>query len=73
MKCVKCVSGKYSDIINLPHHQSAVRPHMPVHDRAAQFAPCAALTGYEDIIKKSAAQAVGEENDESRAYENEAD
>ena len=36
---------KYGDIIHLPHHVSSVHPHMPVSDRAAQFAPFAALTG----------------------------
>lgn len=45
--------GKYDDIINLPHHQSAKRPHMSVHDRAAQFAPFAALTGYGDAIDET--------------------
>ena len=44
----------YDDIINLPHHQSTTRPHMSLYDRAAQFAPFAALTGYEDSIKESA-------------------
>ena len=38
---------KYGDIIHLPHHVSSVHPHMPVSDRAAQFAPFAALTGKE--------------------------
>jgi hypothetical protein len=33
----------YHDIINLPHHRSARHPHMPIMDRAAQFAPFAAL------------------------------
>ena len=45
--------GKYDDIINLPHHRSAKRPHMSVHDRAAQFAPFAALTGYGDAIDET--------------------
>lgn len=45
--------GKYDDIINLPHHQSSTRPHMTMHDRAAQFAPFAALTGYDDIIDET--------------------
>ena len=46
----------YEDIIHLPHHVSSVHPHMPVSDRAAQFAPFAALTGYGDVIKETARQ-----------------
>jgi len=45
---------RYDDIINLPHHQSMDRPHMSLHDRAAQFAPFAALTGYEESIEETA-------------------
>ena len=45
---------QYDDIINLPHHQSATRPHMSNYDRAAQFAPFAALTGYDDAVKETA-------------------
>lgn len=45
--------SKYDDIIDLPHHQSKSRPHMPVSDRAAQFAPFAALTGYGDAINET--------------------
>ena len=44
----------YADIIHLPHHQSAVRPHMSLHDRAAQFAPFAALTGYDEMVDEEA-------------------
>ena len=44
----------YEDIINLPHHVSKTRPQMPMSDRAAQFAPFAALTGYDDIIRQTA-------------------
>ena len=36
----------YDDIIRLPHHVSETRPRMSAHDRAAQFSPFAALTGY---------------------------
>lgn len=50
------VSQKYRDIINLPHHVSSVHPHMPVTDRAAQFAPFAALTGYREVIEETARQ-----------------
>ena len=46
--------GKYDDIINLPHHVSAARPHMPMLDRAAQFMPFRALTGYEDAVRETA-------------------
>lgn len=40
----------YDDIIDLPHHQSPRRAHMPREDRAAQFAPFAALRGYDDVL-----------------------
>ena len=49
----KETGGTYDDIINLPHHQSKTRPHMPLHDRAAQFAPFAALTGYDDMVRET--------------------
>ena len=42
----------YGDIIDLPHHQSKTHPHMSLYDRAAQFAPFSALTGYEDMINE---------------------
>ena len=42
----------YEDIIQLPHHVSLSHPPMPLQDRAAQFSPFAALTGYEDIISE---------------------
>lgn len=45
---------EYGDIIDLPHHQSDKRPHMSLHDRAAQFAPFAALRGYDDEITETA-------------------
>ncbi len=45
---------KYADIIELPHHRSAKRPHMSLENRAAQFSPFAALTGYEDAVKETA-------------------
>ena len=43
----------YEDIINRPHHVSKTRPQMPMSDRAAQFAPFAALTGYDSAIKET--------------------
>lgn len=45
---------RYDDIINLPHHVSKTRPPMPVPDRAAQFAPFAALTGHSAAIEETA-------------------
>lgn len=46
--------NNYDDIINLPHHQSKVRPQMSLYNRAAQFSPFSALTGYEDAIEETA-------------------
>lgn len=46
--------NSYNDIINLPHHVSVTRSHMSNHDRAAQFSPFAALTGYDSEIKETA-------------------
>ena len=46
----------YSDIINLEHHKSENYPWMPEEDRAAQFAPFAALVGFEEIIRRTAEQ-----------------
>ncbi len=40
----------YDDIIHLPHHVSKTRPQMSMQDRAAQFSPFAALTGYDAAI-----------------------
>ena len=45
---------KYDDIINLPHHVSKKHPQMSLEMRAAQFAPFAALTGFEDEVKETA-------------------
>lgn len=43
----------YDDIIDLPHHVSATRSRMSMIDRAAQFSPFAALTGYDAAIKET--------------------
>ena len=48
--------GKYDDMLYLPHHQSERRAHMPIASRAAQFAPFAALTGYEAAVEETARQ-----------------
>ena len=52
----------YDDIISLPHYEPKHHPRMSMWSRAAQFAPFAALTGYDAAIKQ-AADAV---NDDSR-------
>ena len=43
----------YADILTLPHHKAANRPHMSMHDRAAQFSPFAALTGFDGVIAET--------------------
>ena len=48
------MSDKYDDIINLPHHVSRKHPPMSLHNRAAQFAPFAALTGFGAEIMEAA-------------------
>ena len=48
------MSGKYDAIIELPHHVSQKRPQMSMHDRAAQFSPFAALTGYDEAVRETA-------------------
>ena len=47
------MNRKYNEIMRLPHHVSKTRPQMPMSDRAAQFAPFAALTGYDAAIKET--------------------
>lgn len=48
------MNGKYDDIIHLPHPTSANHPRMPMADRAAQFSPFQALTGYGEAIRETA-------------------
>ena len=45
--------NEYDDIINLPHHVSKVHPQMSMMNRAAQFAPFAALTGHAAAIEET--------------------
>ena len=47
------LASKYEEIMKHPHHVSKTRPQMPMSDRAAQFAPFAALTGYDSAIKET--------------------
>ena len=48
------MNKKYAHILHLPHHVSEHRPHMSMYQRAAQFAPFAALTGHGAAISESA-------------------
>jgi hypothetical protein len=59
----------YSDIINLPHHVSHNHLQMPMMARAAQFAPFAALTGYDAVIHETARQT--DKQVELEEYDNE--
>lgn len=47
------MTKEYGDIIHLPHHVSETRPGMALINRAAQFTPFAALTGYDTAIKET--------------------
>ena len=47
------MSSAYDDFLNLPHHVSADLPHMSMQNRAAQFAPFAALVGYDALIQET--------------------
>ena len=47
------MSGKYDDIIALPHPEPRTHPRMSLHDRAAQFSPFAALTGHSAAIAET--------------------
>lgn len=50
----KAMKNNYNDIINLPHPTSKTRCRMTMINRAAQFSPFAALTGYEEAVKETA-------------------
>ena len=52
-KSVLEVQRKYGDSLGFPHHVSETHPPMPIADRAAQFAPFAALTGYKEAIEET--------------------
>ena len=48
------MKNPYEDIINMPHHVSSRHPQMSIENRAAQFAPFAALTGYGSAVTETA-------------------
>ena len=57
----------YPDIIDHPHWQSPVRPHMSLYDRAAQFSAFDALAGYSDMIREE--QRITDEQVHPEGYE----
>ena len=57
----------YPDIIDHPHWQSPTRPHMSLYDRAAQFSPFDALTGYSDMVREE--QRLTDSQKELQEYE----
>ena len=50
------MNNKYDDMLHMPHHVSKTHPRMSMHNRAAQFSPFAALTGFESIIQETSRQ-----------------
>lgn len=50
------MKNNYEDLIHLPHHVSPSRPQMPRIDRAAQFSPFAALSGFDAAIEETGRQ-----------------
>jgi len=46
---------RYDDLLDLPHFEPQRHPRMPMTDRAAQFAPFAALTGFKELLERVAA------------------
>ena len=63
------MKSDYSDIIHLPHHVSKTHPQMSMHDRAAQFSPFAALTGFDAALKET--ERITEKRIELDEYEKE--
>lgn len=68
------MAGRYEDIIHLPHPVSKTHPQMSLQNRAAQFAPFAALTGYGDAVEETAryTETKAEITEEQQARINEA-
>ncbi len=52
--CAPCGEPRYNDMLDLPHHVSSVHPQMSPENRAAQFSPFAALSGYEEQLDETA-------------------
>ena len=64
------MDNRYDKIIDMPHHTSAIHKPMPLYNRAAQFSPFVALTGYEDIISDTAERQIQSfQEDEPQEYQ----
>ena len=61
----------YDDMIDMPHHVSDRHPQMPMAERAAQFSPFAALSGYGDVIRETEARVRSKVEEEEREDEGE--
>lgn len=48
------MKNDYSDLLTLPHHVSDTHPRLSMEQRAAQFMPFAALTGFSESIETTA-------------------
>lgn len=58
----------YEDIINLSHHVSERHPRMSMYNRAAQFSPFAALTGFEEAVNETQEKAAKDSEEETQKY-----
>ena len=58
----------YEDKINLSHHVSERHPRMSMYNRAAQFSPFAALTGFEEAVKETEEKAAKDSEVETQKY-----
>ena len=54
----------YADIIDLPHWEPAEHPRMGAAERAAQFAPYAALVGFGDMVREETNRWLLQETDD---------
>lgn len=63
------MKGAYDDIINLPHPVSTKYPQMPIANRAAQFSPFAALTGYDAALQETARETTSQKELDENAIE----
>ena len=61
--------SKYEDMLDMPHPVSKNHPQMARRDRAAQFAPFAALTGHQEVIRQMERDHVSEDMERETFYE----